>query len=180
MLADLKDDGGIDFLIVHKVDRLARSREDDVNIVLAIQRAGAKLVSATENIDETPSGKLLHGIMATIAEFYSQNLATEVVKGMSQKAKMGGAPSKAPIGYLNIIQRVDGKILRTVEVDRERAPHIKWAFEAYATGDYLMRELTEELELRGLRTRPSGIGVTSRCTRARSRRCWPIRTTSAL
>ena len=44
------------------------------------------LVSATENIDETPSGMLLHGIMSSIAEFYSRNLATEVVKGLSQKA----------------------------------------------------------------------------------------------
>ena len=31
-------------------------------------------------------GMLLHGIMSTIAEFYSRNLATEVAKGMTQKA----------------------------------------------------------------------------------------------
>ncbi len=29
---------------------------------------------------------LLHGIMSTIAEFYSGNLANEVAKGMTQKA----------------------------------------------------------------------------------------------
>jgi hypothetical protein len=33
---------------------------------------------------------LLHGIMASIAEFYSRNLATEVLKGMTTKAKGGG------------------------------------------------------------------------------------------
>ena len=44
-------------------------------------QAGAQLVSVTENIDETPSGMLLHGIMSSIAEFYCQNLSTEIIKG---------------------------------------------------------------------------------------------------
>ena len=44
------------YCIVHKVDRLARNRADDVTIHLALKDAGVTLVSATENIDETPSG----------------------------------------------------------------------------------------------------------------------------
>lgn len=57
----------VDYVIVHKIDRLARNRNDDVMINIQFQAAGAQLVSCTENIDETPSGKLLHGIMASIA-----------------------------------------------------------------------------------------------------------------
>lgn len=41
-----------DYVLVHKVDRLARNRVDDVEITMAIKKAGAPLVSATENIDE--------------------------------------------------------------------------------------------------------------------------------
>ena len=41
---------------------------------------------------------LVHGIMSSIAEFYSLNLATEVTKGMVQKAAAGGTPTKAPVG----------------------------------------------------------------------------------
>jgi DNA invertase Pin-like site-specific DNA recombinase len=66
----------IDYVIVHKVDRLARNRADDVAIVMHIRQCGAQLVSVSENIDETPSGLLLHGIMSSIAEFYSRNLAS--------------------------------------------------------------------------------------------------------
>ncbi len=153
LLKRLSQDQDVDFVIVHKVDRLARSREDDVAIALAIRKSGAQLVSATENIDETPSGKLLHGIMATIAEFYSANLAAEAKKGMLQKVKLGGTPSIAPIGYLNVSERIDGKEVRTVIVDPERSPNVKWAFEAFATGDFTIRQLTEALEARGLRTR---------------------------
>src|SRR6266508_4806512 len=72
MLGHLKEQGDVDYVIVHKVDRLARSREDDVGINLMIRKAGAQLVSVSENVDETPSGMLLHGIMASIAEFYSR------------------------------------------------------------------------------------------------------------
>ena len=64
--------------------------------------AGAQLVSVAENIDETPSGKLMHGILASMAEYYSRNLATEVMKGSVQKAQDGGTPFLAPIGYLNV------------------------------------------------------------------------------
>jgi site-specific DNA recombinase len=139
------------YCIVHKIDRLARNRADDVSIHLALQAAGVTLVSATENIDETPSGMLLHGIMSTIAEFYSRNLATEVVKGLTQKAATGGTPSKAPVGYLNVHVRNEmGRVVRTVKIDPERAELVRWAFQAYATGNWTLSQLHDELEGRGL------------------------------
>jgi site-specific DNA recombinase len=142
------------YVVVHKVDRLARNRADDVAINLALQQAGVELVSVSENIDQTPSGLLLHGIMSSIAEFYSRNLATEVIKGSTQKAKRGGTPGRAPIGYLNVRQLVNGREIRTVEVDPERGPLMAWAFEAYATGEWTIRNLVDELSARGLTTVP--------------------------
>ena len=82
----------VTFCIVHELDRLARNRADDVKIHEALISAGVTLVSATESIDQTPSGMLLHGIMSSIAEFYSRNLATEVTKGLTQKVAQGGTP----------------------------------------------------------------------------------------
>ncbi len=67
----------VSYVIVHKLDLLARDRADDVALLMDIRSAGAQLVSVSEQIDETPSGMLLHGIMATIAEFYSRNLSAE-------------------------------------------------------------------------------------------------------
>ena len=144
------------YCIVHKVDRLARNRADDVTIHLALKDAGVTLVSATENIDETPSGMLLHGIMSSIAEFYSRNLATEVVKGLSQKAAQGGTVTKAPIGYRNVGVRDEfGREVRTVEIDEERAPLVRWAFQVFASGDWTTSQLHQELVARGLTTAAS-------------------------
>jgi site-specific DNA recombinase len=142
------------YVIVHKVDRLARNRADDVMINLALKQAGVTLVSVSESIDETPSGLLLHGIMSSIAEFYSRNLATEIIKGSTQKAKKGGTPTRAPLGYLNVRRIDSGYEVRTVEVDPERAPLMAWAFEAYATGEWTIRSLVDELARRGLTTKP--------------------------
>ena len=141
------------YVIVHKVDRLARNRADDVAINLAIQQAGAELVSVSENIDQTPSGLLLHGIMSSIAEFYSRNLATEIIKGSVQKAKNGGTPTRTPLGYLNVRRIENGYEVRTVEVDPERGPLMAWAFVAYATGEWTTRRLVDELNRRGLTTK---------------------------
>jgi len=142
-------------VIVHKIDRLARNRADDVQITLAIQSSGANLVSVTENIDETPQGKLMHTIFSGLAAFYSDNLATEVIKGTEQKVKAGGTPSMAPIGYLNVRTVVNGRENRTIEIDAGRAPHVIWAFTVYATGDWSLNRLAHELEVRGLLTRPT-------------------------
>jgi DNA invertase Pin-like site-specific DNA recombinase len=149
----------IDYIIVHKVDRLARSLHDDVMIGLAIQKAGAQLVSVTENIDDTPSGQLLHGIMATIAEFYSRNLAAEALKGATQKAKHGGTPYRAPLGYINVSRQINEREARTVIVDSERAEFITWAFKRYATGDYSIKAITTELYKRGFRNRRTGTSM---------------------
>ena len=140
----------VDYVLVHKLDRLARNRVDDVGITVAIRDAGAVLVSATENIDETPSGALMHGIMSSIAEFYSRNLAQEVVKGLTQKVANGGTVSRAPIGYQNVRKYVDGVEIRTVEIDEERADLIRWAFTSYTTGEWSLRRLADALEERGL------------------------------
>ncbi len=154
MLKELKAKR-IDFVIVHKIDRLARNRADDVAINAAIARAGAKLVSVAEPVDETPSGKLLYNMMAGVAQYYSDNLAVEVLKGMTTKAKRGGTPYRAPLGYLNKTEFIDGARVSWIIIDPERAPLIRWAFEQYALGTWPIRLLVDALNEKGLRTRPS-------------------------
>lgn len=83
----------------------------------------------------------------------ARNRASEVAKGMNQKARTGGTNGKAPIGYLNVTKRDDlGREMRIVESDPERAALVKWAFEAYATGNYSTITLREELIDLGLTT----------------------------
>lgn len=145
----------IDYVIVHKIDRLARNRADDVEINALIARAGARLVSVAEPVDETPAGKLLYNMMADVAQYHSDNLAVEVLKGMDTKAKRGGTPYRAPLGYLNRQEFIDNVRRSYVVLDPERAPLIRWAFEQYALGDWAIRQIVDALNAQGLRSRTS-------------------------
>jgi site-specific DNA recombinase len=143
---------GVDYVLVHKLDRLARDRADDVMILATFRAAGAVLVSATESIDETPAGMLMHNILAGMAEFYSHNLANEAKKGIAQKAKNGGTHGVAPIGYVNTLVRIEGREVKGVAFDEEKAEHVRWAFQAYAGGHWSISTLRDSLEERGLKS----------------------------
>jgi site-specific DNA recombinase len=155
LLARLRAGEAPTYVIVHKVDRFARNRRDDANMLFEIMESGAELVSATESIDGTPSGRLTHGILASIAEYYSLNLSAEVKKGLHGKARLGGTPGYVRIGYLNVGEMVDGREIRAVAIDPERGPHITWAFTAFASGAFTLDTLFSALKKRGLRTRPT-------------------------
>jgi site-specific DNA recombinase len=130
-----------------------RALLDDATISYALPRSGVELISVCENIDDTPFGRFMHAILSANAEFYSANLATEARKGLIQKAKSGGTPTRAPLGYLNVRQLIDGREIRTVQLDSDRAPHVRFAFAAYASGAYTLDTLQATLTERGLTTR---------------------------
>jgi site-specific DNA recombinase len=153
MLARIAEDGDFDAVVGHKIDRLARNMEDHVAIRAHLRRRSVTLVSVTENLEETASGRLVEGIHALMAEFYSANLASEIKKGMAQKAKMGGWPHAAPLGYRHVREAIGGRQVAHIVVDPERAPHITCAFELYATGEWTLERLVQELGHRGLTNR---------------------------
>ena len=153
LLRRLREERDLDYVIVHKLDRLARNLADHVEITLAIKAAGAELVSVVEQIDDTPLGEYMQTIFAANAQLYSANLSAEAKKGLHQKAKKGGTPGPTPLGYLNARKVVDGIELKTAEPDPDRAPHITWAFTAYASGAYTLDTLHAALVRRGLVSR---------------------------
>ena len=153
MLARIAEDPGIEALVVHKLDRLARNLEDHAAVRAALRKAGVQLHSVTESLEDSASGKLVEGILASIAEFYSANLGQEIRKGLDQKAAQGGWPTKAPFGYRNVRRDGPGRRGESVLEQDPQAPLVVWAFERYATGELSLASLTEALAKRGLRNR---------------------------
>lgn len=154
MLERIRTQHDVDLVIVYKLSRLHRNRVDDALTMMELRKQGVNLISATESIDETPVGQLMHGILASFNEYRSAEDGADIRHKMAQKAKNGGTLGRAPLGYSNVRDRVDGREIRTVDLDTERAPLIRLAFELYATGKYTLTELAEELTDRGLTTRP--------------------------
>ncbi len=155
MLERIRRDRDVDYVIVYKLSRFARNRTDDAIVMADLQKRGVTLISATEQIDATPVGQLMHGILAAFNEYRSREDGADIAYKMSQKAKNGGTLGRAPIGYLNVTENIDGRKINTVKVDPERAPFVKLAFELYATRDKTFQDIADELTDRGLRTRPT-------------------------
>jgi DNA invertase Pin-like site-specific DNA recombinase len=71
MLNDIEAERDVDYVIVYELSRMNRNRVDDAIVLMNLRKHGVTLVSATESIDETPVGQLVHGLFATVNEFRS-------------------------------------------------------------------------------------------------------------
>ena len=165
MLEKVAADNSIAYVVVHKLDRLARNVEDHVVVRAHLRKHGVTLVSVSESVDESPSGQLVENIMASIAAFYSANLGQETKKGMGQKARSGGWPHKAPIGYLNI--RQDGLRRSMAQIVRNpvQAPLVREAFQVFSCGELSIRQLRDLMADHGLRTSAGTIPAISQMHR---------------
>ena len=152
------DEGGkatapFQVILVWKFSRFTRKREHAVAFKSMLRRKGIRVVSITEHADDSPTGKLMEAIIESVDEFYSENLAEEVKRGMREAASRGYfLGSKAPFGY-NRIKVSDGvKDRPTLEVNPVAAPIVKEILESSRRGNGLM-EICKELNGRGITNR---------------------------
>jgi site-specific DNA recombinase len=79
-----------------------------------------------------------------------------VSQGILQKAKEGGAYGPAKLGYINGSDLLpDGRKVACVEFDPQRHTFVTAAFRLFASGDYSITQLEDELHTIGLRARPT-------------------------
>lgn len=85
-----------DIVIIWKLDRLGRSLRDLVNLVTEIQDKGAGLKSLNDSIDtNTPQGKLIFHLFASLAEFERDNISERTKAGLESaraRGRKGGRP----------------------------------------------------------------------------------------
>src|SRR5919107_2578861 len=90
-----------DVLLVWRYDRFARSLRELVNALAEFEGLGIDFVSYNEGADTTtPQGKLLFGIMASLAEFECSLIAERVKAGMERARAQGkhtGRPALSPL-----------------------------------------------------------------------------------
>lgn len=144
----------IRYVIVYLMSRAFRNALEELTIKAQLAKEGVKLVSAKENFGDGYLGDAMQGIMAIFNELQVRSNGEDVKVKMANKARNGGTVGRAPLGYLNIGDVSEGREFRTVVIDPERGPLVRLTFELYATGDYTLADLSEELYDRGLRNRP--------------------------
>jgi DNA invertase Pin-like site-specific DNA recombinase len=147
LLADIED-GLVDVVVVHKIDRLSRSLMDFSKLVEVFDRKGVTFVSVTQAFNTTTSmGRLTLNILLSFAQF-EREVTAERIRDKFRASRMkgiwmGGNP---PLGY-----DVGNRKLVVNPIEAEQ---VRWIFARFieiGSGTVLAREATE----RGI-TRKSG------------------------
>ena len=97
-----------DTVVVWRIDRLGRSLIDVLNTVNLLRDKGVKIRSLSDGIDpETTTGRLMLGMLATLAE-YERELITERVNAGIAAAKQNGTRfGRPPVDPAVIAEKLD-------------------------------------------------------------------------
>jgi site-specific DNA recombinase len=155
MMSRIKNQRDVNYVIVYSTSRMNRNWMENGAVLLELRKLDVSMISATENIDDSPLGEAMTGFLAVFNGFQSAANGQDIRYKMGQKARAGGTVSMAPIGYLNTVETFEGRKVRSVAIDPERSPLVKLAFELYATGRLSQSDLRETLKDTGLRSRPT-------------------------
>jgi DNA invertase Pin-like site-specific DNA recombinase len=79
-----------DSLYIESLSRLGRSTKDLINIVEELETKNVQIISLKENIDtNTPAGKLMFHIFASLAEFERDTIKQRQAEGIEEAKKLG-------------------------------------------------------------------------------------------
>lgn len=136
-----------DILLVHKLDRFARNRYDSAIYKRELKKNGVTVYSVLENLDNSPESVIMESVLEGMSEYYSQNLAREVMKGMTETALQckhtGGKP---PLEF-----DVD-PVTKKLVVNEAEAETVRTIFNMYAK-DCGYAEILRVLHERGAKTK---------------------------
>jgi site-specific DNA recombinase len=139
--------GRLHAVIVYALSRFAREKYDHHVLRATLAELQITLRSVTEPIDDSSTGKLMEGIIASIAQFDNDVRSERTVAGMKARLDQGGWTFPPALGY---VKSRDSKNGKTIAPDPKRAPFVTHAFEMYATGLHSKQQVLDAVTRLGL------------------------------
>lgn len=104
-LLDYVEEG--DTVVVWRIDRLGRSLIDVLNTVNLLREQGVKVQSLSDGIDpETTSGRLMLGMLATLAEYERELIVERVNAGIAAAKQSGTRFGRPPVDPVVIAEKL--------------------------------------------------------------------------
>ena len=139
-------------ILVEKTDRFCRNFRDYLLLdELDIDVHFVKEGTVYSEQSSRSTDKMIMGMKVLMAKHFIDNLKEETIKGLNKKAEQGNYPCRAPYGYINV---KDGK-KNHIAPDPETAPMVKKIYNLYASGNYSLKSLANELYKTGFFYCPS-------------------------
>lgn len=133
-----------DYVVVWKLDRFSRNRNDSAIMKMRLRKNGVKVLSATEHLSDNPESILLESVLEGMAEFFSAELSQKVTRGMRESAlKCHSVGGHVPLGY-----KIENHKL---VVNPDTAHIVQEAFALYANG-VSVAEIARKFNAAGYKT----------------------------
>ncbi|WP_396125401.1 recombinase family protein [Arthrobacter sp. CJ23] len=155
LLEFVRENREIKYVLVYMRHRAFRNSLEATLTKHMLKGMGVKIRSVKDDFGEGPDAEAMEGMTDIFNELQVKKGGHDIRDKLLHKVQRGGTVGRARIGYLNTRKEIDGHLVNTIDVDPIRGPLVRWGFQAYATGEFSIMQLVEELELQGLTTRPT-------------------------
>lgn len=127
MLKD-SDKKQFDFVLVYKLDRFSRNKFEMAMHRKRLKDNGIKILSAMENIPDSPEGILLESLLEGMNQYYSEELSQKTRRGQKE-TRLKGLHCAGKLNYGYYTEK------KKVFIHEEEGPIVKEIFERYAAGE---------------------------------------------
>ena len=130
------------YVLVYKLDRFSRDKYATAIHKKTLRDNGVKVLSAMENIPDTPEGIILESLLEGMNQYYSAELSQKVKRGMRETRLKGYFQGGNVLyGY-----KLDG---RKLVIDEIHSEVVKRIFEEFSKG-ICVREIIARLTTQGI------------------------------
>ena len=143
MMRDAEDEK-FQYVLAWKSNRMGRNMMQAMVNESRLMDCGVKVFYAEEDFDDSAAGRFALRSMMNVNQFYSDNLAEDVRRGLMDNASKCMANGRQPLGYK---RGEDGKVV----VDEPAAAIVREIYTRIASGEMFM-DIARDLNRRGIKT----------------------------
>lgn len=132
-------------VVAYKSNRISRNMRNALSTQYHLEQLGVRIVYAKEGFDDTAAGRFALRTMMNVNQFYSENMAEDIRRGMRDNAQACKVNGTLPYGYK---KGEDGKYA----IDEPRAAIVREIFNRVQKGDRYI-EIINDLNSRGIKTK---------------------------
>lgn len=133
------------FVIVYKLDRFSRDKYETTIHKHTLKENGVKLLSAMENIPDSPEGIILESLLEGMNQYYSAELSQKVHRGLNESYRKGNFTGGSHIYGYDVIDKKN-------IINEQEGDVIKEIYTKYAQG-FTAVAIAKDLKMRGIRTK---------------------------
>lgn len=142
------ENGKFSYVLAWKSNRMGRNMMQAMVNESRLMDCGIKVYYAEEDFDDSAAGRFALRSMMNVNQFYSDNLAEDVRRGLMDNANKCMVNGRQPLGYK---RGKDGKVV----VDEPAAAIVREVYARVASGE-LFTDIARDLNRRGIKTADKG------------------------